>query len=416
MDESYQPQFYDVDDEPHGPRWLFVLLALVVVAGLAVGGVWFWLHRDVRVTINGRSVDIMYHSSLEDIYVASGVVPMPGDLYSIGGNLLEAGGGEKYSVVLNGTPLSDAEQQAYRIEGYESISIRDGGDVTEDSEVVERVVSPLLVPPDRVRAVTFVRLWGVPGVSRVQVGSVSGEEILVEVVQEPQDCILDSVNPVPSDGRKVVVLTFDDGPSSYTADILAILKEKGVRATFFCLGSSVESWPETTAAIEAAGCEVMSHTMNHWNHYATTQEETYAETAEAFQVLCDDAGVYTTVIRPPYGNWNEYCWRSSGGTMSASVIWNIDSLDWELPGAEAIVANCTTGVSSGDIILMHDGGGDRSQDIEALPQIIDNLREQGFEFITVSELMSSDYRIPEEVARQYAPMPEGYEWPTEVAE
>ena len=101
MDESYQPQFYDVDDEPHGPRWLFVLLALVVVAGLAVGGVWFWLHRDVRVTINGRSVDIMYHSSLEDVYVASGVVPMPGDLYSISGNLIEAGGGERYSIVLN---------------------------------------------------------------------------------------------------------------------------------------------------------------------------------------------------------------------------------------------------------------------------------------------------------------------------
>ena len=186
----------------------------------------------------------------------------------------------------------------------------------------------------------------------------------------------------------LVCLTFDDGPSAYTADILKILKDKGVRATFFCPGYCAENWPETTASIQAAGCEVMSHTMNHWNHYATTQEETYAETAEAFQVLRDDAGVYTTVIRPPYGNWNEYCWRSSGGTMSASVIWNIDSLDWELPGAEAIVANCTTGVSSGDIILMHDGGGDRTQTIEAVRRALPKLKERGYRFVTVDELLA----------------------------
>ena len=281
---------------------------------------------------------------------------------------------------------------------------------------VMRVVPPLLVPADSLRAVTFVSQWGRNGISRVRVGAVSGEEILEEVVQEPQNCILDSVNPVPSDGRKLVCITFDDGPSSYTADILKILSEKGAHATFFALGSGVASWPETTAAIEAQGSEVMSHTMNHLNHYATTSEETYQETAEAFETMRDYAGVYTSVIRPPYGNWNEYCWRSSGGTMSASVIWNIDSLDWELPGADAIVENCTTDVENGDIILMHDGGGDRSQDVEALPRIIDELHKQGFELVTLSELMDSDYRIPDEVARQYAPMPEDCAWPTEVAE
>ena len=102
--------------------------------------------------------------------------------------------------------------------------------------------------------------------------------------------------------------------------------------------------------------------------------------------------------------------------MSASVIWTIDSRDWELPGADAIVKNCTSNVGNGDIILMHDGGGDRSQDIEALPRIIDELHKQGYRLVTLSELMDSDYRIPDEIASQYAPMPEGCSWPTELAE
>lgn len=414
----YTPEeIYGEDDRPDwGLRALIAALVLVLAAGAAFAGWWFWMHRDVRVYMNGVAVDVTYHSTFDEVCAAAGVQPEAGDLYSINGNLIQDGGGEPYVVTLNGVELDKAARGSCKVEGDELLVVRNGGDVTEDSEVVERVVPPLLVPADSLRAVTFVSQWGRNGISRVRVGAVSGEEILEEVVQEPQNCILDSVNPVPSDGRKLVCITFDDGPSSYTADILKILSEKGAHATFFALGSGVASWPETTAAIEAQGSEVMSHTMNHLNHYATTSEETYQETAEAFETMRDYAGVYTSVIRPPYGNWNEYCWRSSGGTMSASVIWNIDSLDWELPGADAIVENCTTDVENGDIILMHDGGGDRSQDVEALPRIIDELHKQGFELVTLSELMDSDYRIPDEVARQYAPMPEDCAWPTEVAE
>lgn len=414
----YTPEeIYGEERKPsHVWRVLAIVLGLLVVAGIGLGGWWFWLHRDVRVVINGHPIDITFRSTFAEVCDAAGVVPEAGDLYSINGHLIQEGGGEPFTVLLDGTALTPAEQDALRVEGYENISVRNGGDVTEDSEVVERVALPRLVPAGSLRAVTFVSQWGRSGMARVRVGAVSGEEIVEEILQEPQDCVLDSVNPVPADGRKLVCLTFDDGPSEYTADILAVLREKGARATFFTLGTSVKNWPETTQAIRDAGCEVMSHTYSHQNHYVTSSEETYEETVAAFNVLRDYAGVETTVIRPPYGNWNEHCWISSHGTMSASVIWNVDSLDWELPGADAIVANCTTGIENGDIILLHDGGGDRSQDVEALPRIIDELRKQGFELVTLSELMDSDYRIPDEVARQYAPMPEGCSWPEEIAE
>ena len=122
------------------------------------------------------------------------------------------------------------------------------------------------------------------------------------------------------------------------------------------------------------------------------------------------------MIRPPYGDFNQNCWLLSGGTISASVIWNQDSLDWSLPGSDAIVQNALAGVQSGSVILMHDGGGDRSQDLDALPQIIERLQADGYQLVTLSELMASDPDIPSEVAAGNASMPEGALWPTEIGE
>ena len=97
------------------------------------------------------------------------------------------------------------------------------------------------------------------------------------------------------------------------------------------------------------------------------------------------------------------------------MIWHLDSLDWELPGVDKIVENSTNGAWSGAIILMHDGGGNRDQDLEALPKILQKLSAQGYEFVTLSELMALDSRIPAEVAAGTATMPEGAVWPTEMA-
>ena len=96
------------------------------------------------------------------------------------------------------------------------------------------------------------------------------------------------------------------------------------------------------------------------------------------------------------------------------MLWNQDSLDWKRPGADAIVQNSLKGITSGSIILMHDGGGNRDQDVEALPTIIETLQGEGYEFVTVTELMKSDSSIPEDIASGNATMPEGCVWPTEI--
>ncbi|MBQ3266727.1 MAG: polysaccharide deacetylase family protein, partial [Atopobiaceae bacterium] len=87
---------------------------------------------------------------------------------------------------------------------------------------------------------------------------------------------------------------------------------------------------------------------------------------------------------------------------------------WTLPGADAIVTNATSGIQTGYVILMHDGGGNRDQDVEALPRIIETLQQQGYEFVTISELMASDESIPEECAAAFNPMPEDALWTTEL--
>ena len=97
-----------------------------------------------------------------------------------------------------------------------------------------------------------------------------------------------------------------------------------------------------------------------------------------------------------------------------AVRWDIDTEDWKQPGVDQIVSAACDNVHSGSIILMNDGGGPRDQDVEALPQIIDNLQAQGYTFVTISELLASDDSIPSDIASCDATMPSSAVWPDEI--
>ena len=242
-----------------------------------------------------------------------------------------------------------------------------------------------------------------------------GEAVLAEELEPVQNAVIQSVNPKPDDGSKVIALTFDDGPSSYTQRYLDILSKYGAKATFFCLGSAAAANPGLVKAIEDQGSQVASHTQNHKQLTTLDAATLQSEVTDAFSAISSSGAPATTVLRPPYGDFNNDTWLASGATLSASVIWNLDSEDWRLPGADAIVSNCTNGAYSGAIVLMHDGGGNRDQDLEALPRIIEALQARGYKFVTINELMAMDSRIPEDVASGNATLPEGAVWPTEMA-
>lgn len=179
-----------------------------------------------------------------------------------------------------------------------------------------------------------------------------------------------------------------------------------MRATFFNLGSQAQSNPSGSRAIVEAGQELASHTMAHRNLPTVDRDTLRSEISTAADALSEASGTHPQMIRAPYGAFGDTEWARSGDLLSCNVLWNVDTCDWERPGADAIRAAAVNSAFNGAIILMHDGGGNREQTVAALPRIIDDLRAKGYEFVTVSELMSMDDRIPEDVANGTVSMPE----------
>ncbi len=395
----------------------FTLAAILALAAIVGGGVLLWINRTVNVKVDGALVSVRADATLADIAEAQEISVTPGDLVSVGGNVLTEGEGAPFSATVNGKELDADQIEAFRAKGNEEIVFGDGADVTEPYHEEERETQPKMEPYEKIGAVTYVAQWPKAGKAIYMVGDTSGETALKEETEPVQNLVIESVNPQPEDGSKVIALTFDDGPSSYTQRYLDILDKYGIKATFFCLGPAAEKNPDLVKAIKDQGSQVASHTKSHGDPLSTLDADTLrSEISDAFDSIEGAGGGATTVIRPPYGDFNNDTWLKSNGTLSASVIWNLDSEDWTLPGADAIVSNCTNGAYSGAIILMHDGGGNRDQDLEALPRIIENLQDKGYKFVTINELMAMDSRIPEEVASGNATMPEGCVWPTEMVE
>jgi cellulose synthase/poly-beta-1,6-N-acetylglucosamine synthase-like glycosyltransferase/peptidoglycan/xylan/chitin deacetylase (PgdA/CDA1 family) len=201
--------------------------------------------------------------------------------------------------------------------------------------------------------------------------------------------------------RKMIALTFDDGPDpDWTPQILDILKTEHVPATFFVIGSNAEAYPELVQQMVDDGQEVGNHTFTHPNLSETPASMIPLElnaTQRLFQAL---TGRSMRLFRPPYlgdaepTDADEIVPVQIAQDMGYITVGeHIDPVDWELPGAETIVNRTLALVHSArpglprNIVLFHDAGGDRSQTIEALPEIIEKLKAQGYRFVPVSKLI-----------------------------
>jgi peptidoglycan/xylan/chitin deacetylase (PgdA/CDA1 family) len=181
--------------------------------------------------------------------------------------------------------------------------------------------------------------------------------------------------------RKVVALTFDDGPSDYTPGFLDVLREKGVDGTFFEIGQEMPGREATMRRILAEGSELGDHTMNH------VEYPDYAQIAGAATRIEDYTRFKPCLFRPPGGGVDAGVLASAGSLGMRTITWDVDPADWTTPGSGAVYSRIVGAAQPGSIILMHDGGGDRSGTLAALPGIIDTLRARGYRFATVSELL-----------------------------
>ncbi|MBR3967448.1 MAG: polysaccharide deacetylase family protein [Clostridia bacterium] len=190
-------------------------------------------------------------------------------------------------------------------------------------------------------------------------------------------------------GDMKIALTFDDGPHPYyTAEILEILKEYNVKATFFFVGQNIENYPDAAEQVYLAGHEIGNHTYTHHRVRAMERGELVRELER-----CDDE-IYrlyeyrTRLFRPPEGAFDDDV-ESIARNMDYSIIlWSVDTRDWEGNTPIKIYQNVIDHVRSGDIILMHDYIGRNSPTPDALRMIIPKLIEMGYSFVSVSELIS----------------------------
>ena len=185
-----------------------------------------------------------------------------------------------------------------------------------------------------------------------------------------------------SQAHPEVALTFDDGPSpKYTPLLLDGLKERNVRATFFLLGKNVKENQELVQRMQAEGHLLGNHTYNHVQLNKIPETTARQEILKTNNEIYEATGKYPEYMRPPYGAWKknmELC------VEMLPVFWDIDTLDWKSQNVDAILKAAGEEPEDGSIILMHD---EYKTSVEAALLLIDRLKEKGYEFVTVDELI-----------------------------
>jgi peptidoglycan/xylan/chitin deacetylase (PgdA/CDA1 family) len=184
-------------------------------------------------------------------------------------------------------------------------------------------------------------------------------------------------------GARGVNITIDDGPDPvWTPQVLQVLRENGVRATFCMVGTQARAHPDLVRSVVAAGHRLCDHTVSH-----DTAMDTKSQTYQSQQIL--DAqrmiteasgGVRPLYYRAPGGAFTPFSRRLAASHGMRPLGWNVDSKDFERPGTDTIVATVRNEVRNGPTILFHDAGGDRSQTVAALRQVLPWLRQQGYSF------------------------------------
>ena len=373
--------------------------------------IWY-LNRSVDITYNGEPASARINSTIAQFIEDNGLAEEydSGNLLAVDDSVLERGAGARYTVTLNGEEVPADAYETTKLTGGEELTVDDGADVYEEHDVQATDIMPT-VTIDGTGAIQYVKAWGRPGRSEIWTGKVSGITADRGIVQEVVNCEIAQASVFTEDSEKLVALTFDEGPSSYTEQILSILTEKGVKATFFLQGDAAEANPAAARAIADAGCEIGSNTYSDTDLTGLSADEVRSQIERGADAIEAASGVRPTVLRAPYASFSLENWTQAMDLVSAVVSWNVDSGDWLVPGADEVTDTVVGSVRAGSIVLLTDGDATGEQTLEALPQIIDRLQEEGYTLVTLSELIKSDVDLREEVDLTKVGMPEGASLP-----
>jgi len=359
----------------------FLLLALGLIAAVVFYApqLFRW---PVSITINGVHQQVSYGTTLSRAAAMNiSRDQLFGDLIAVDGEVYERFGGEPPVFTVRG---SERDGDTV-IRTRQTITVSRGADITEEVSEVEVEVEPEL---RRTGSGPFrhVVSAGQVGISKKKVGMRSGIELeAVEVTAPlPVEVVFSAY---PEDGSPVIALTFDDGPHPvHTPALLDALAAEGVKATFFVTGVEVNRHPELARRIVDEGHQIANHSFGHRDYRGLSYSDKRLDFERAQDAIENASGVRPGWVRPPYGQWNASTMSLFGALDVRMANWNLDPVDWRRPGASTIADRVIERAKPGSVVLMHDGGGNREQTVMATRSIIQALRAQGYQFLTVEEL------------------------------
>ncbi len=179
-----------------------------------------------------------------------------------------------------------------------------------------------------------------------------------------------------------VALTFDDGPGSYTPQLLADLAGADSAATFYLLGQNVAAMPDIAKQIADSGNEIGNHSWSHPQLTVLSADEVASQINNTNDIILEASGTAATTYRPPYGAWNESVLTTAN---MPAILWSIDTNDWQKPGEASLLTQVIDGSYPGAIVLMHDI---HAETVQAVPKMLNPLRERGFTLVTIDQLYS----------------------------
>jgi peptidoglycan/xylan/chitin deacetylase (PgdA/CDA1 family) len=226
----------------------------------------------------------------------------------------------------------------------------------------------------------------------------AGIDIVTPAVPSPSASVSTGVAPsetpppsAPVDTTKVnckkqkcVALTIDDGPSPLSGKALDILAKKNVHATFFLMGSRVEQYPKAVKRMGAEGHSVQNHSYSHPQFWKMSADKIRSQLSRTSNLIKKQTGVQPTLFRPPYGQTNATVRKIGKDLGMAQVLWNVDPNDWKDKDTDTVVKRVVSAIKPGSIILTHEL---YPSTLAAYPIIIDKLREKGYNFVTIPELV-----------------------------
>jgi peptidoglycan/xylan/chitin deacetylase (PgdA/CDA1 family) len=187
--------------------------------------------------------------------------------------------------------------------------------------------------------------------------------------------------------HREVALTFDDGPGPYTQQVVSLLDQLHVPATFFEVGVAEQYFSAGTRDIVARGYPIGDHTWSHAPMSQLSPGDQRSQLLKEASTIVKFGGPFPRLFRPPYGLWNNQTLSLLRKYRMLMVLWTVDTSDYRLPGTSSIINSVVSGVQPGAIFLMHDAGGNRTETVAALPKIVEDLRARGYKFVTVPKLI-----------------------------